>query len=87
MNVTIKKREDVFIDIIIVNEKNTISFLLLMVLYFEKDKRLDLFMLFLVSTRSRDRLSYFKDHLKRNESDRCQITLLIVFLNCIIITR
>jgi hypothetical protein len=87
MNVKSKKREDVFIDIIIVNEKNTISFLLLMVLYFEKDKRLDLFMLFLVSTRSRDRLSYFKDHLKRNESDRCQITLLIVFLNCIIITR
>jgi hypothetical protein len=87
MNVKSKKREDVFIDIIIVNEKNTISFLLLMVLYFEKDKRLDLFMLFLVSTRSRDRLSYFKDHLKRNESDRCQITLLIVFLNCINITR
>ena len=57
MNVTIKKREDVFIDIIIVNEKNTISFLLLMVLYFEKDKRLDLFMLCLVSSRSRSRLS------------------------------
>ena len=57
MNDLSKKRDDVFIDTIIVNEKNTISFLLLMVLYFEKDKRLDLFMLFLVSTRSRSRLS------------------------------